>query len=163
MRAPFVAELRLFSFGFAPAGWTECDGRLLDIHEHQPLFSLVGWRYGGDYSTTFGVPALASPPSPFTWCIALEGMLARRAGDHPVDEPFIGEIRMFAGQFAPAGWIVCDGRRLPIEAPHDALYDVIGTTYGGDADGFNVPDLRNQSPAAVTFIIAAAGVPPRRV
>jgi microcystin-dependent protein len=47
-----------------------------------------------------------------------------------------------------------------LEAPNDLLYDVIGTAYGGDSQGFNVPDLRNHAPGAVSYIIAAAGEPP---
>ena len=46
-------------------------------------------------------------------------------------QPYVGEIRMFAGNFAPAGWMFCDGALLPI-AENDILFTVIGTTYGGD-------------------------------
>jgi microcystin-dependent protein len=53
---PFLAEIRIFSFGYAPAGWTECDGRLLPVDAHQPLFSILGWRFGGDGITSFALP-----------------------------------------------------------------------------------------------------------
>lgn len=60
--------------------------------------------------------------------------------------PFIGEIRMFAGNFAPAGWAFCDGASLPI-ATNDTLFTLIGTTYGGDGqESFNLPDLRGRLP-----------------
>lgn len=60
--------------------------------------------------------------------------------------PFIGEIRMFAGSFAPAGWAFCDGTPLPI-SENDALFTLIGTTYGGDGqETFNLPDLRSRVP-----------------
>lgn len=60
--------------------------------------------------------------------------------------PYLGEIRMFAGTFAPVGWALCDGRTLPI-AENDALFALIGTTYGGDGDTtFNLPDLRGRAP-----------------
>jgi microcystin-dependent protein len=59
--------------------------------------------------------------------------------------PYIGEIRMFAGSFAPAGWALCDGSLLPI-SEHDALFSLIGTTYGGDGQvTFALPDLRGRS------------------
>ena len=59
---------------------------------------------------------------------------------------FIGEIRMFAGNFAPAGWAFCDGQLLPI-AENDALFTLIGTTYGGDGEEtFALPDLRGRVP-----------------
>lgn len=61
-------------------------------------------------------------------------------------QPFIGEIRMFAGNFAPAGWRLCDGSLLPI-AENDALFVLIGTTYGGDGENtFALPDLRGRVP-----------------
>lgn len=61
-------------------------------------------------------------------------------------EPYIGEIRMFGGNFAPAGWAFCDGSTLPI-SENDALFTLIGTTYGGDGQAtFNLPDLRSRVP-----------------
>ena len=60
--------------------------------------------------------------------------------------PFIGEIRMFGGNFAPVGWVFCDGSLLPI-SEYDALFALIGTTYGGDGETtFAVPDLRGRLP-----------------
>lgn len=61
-------------------------------------------------------------------------------------EPFIGEIRMFGGNFAPLGWAFCNGQLLAI-AQYDALYALIGTTYGGDGQTtFALPDLRGRIP-----------------
>jgi len=61
-------------------------------------------------------------------------------------QPFIGEIRMFAGSFAPAGWMLCDGATLPI-SENDALFVLIGTTYGGDGEEtFNLPNLQSRVP-----------------
>jgi microcystin-dependent protein len=60
--------------------------------------------------------------------------------------PFIGEIRMFAGNFAPAGWAMCQGQLVPI-SENDALFSLIGTTYGGDGqDTFGLPDLQGRVP-----------------
>lgn len=60
--------------------------------------------------------------------------------------PYIGEIRLFAGTFPPAGWAFCDGQLLPI-AENDALFTLIGTTYGGDGEStFALPDLRSRVP-----------------
>jgi microcystin-dependent protein len=60
--------------------------------------------------------------------------------------PFVGEIRMFAGNFAPAGWAFCDGSLLPVSG-NDALFSLIGTTYGGDGrTTFGLPDLRGRVP-----------------
>ena len=61
-------------------------------------------------------------------------------------QPYVGEIRMFAGSFAPAGWMFCDGTQLPI-SENDILFQLIGTTYGGDGEQtFNLPDLRGRVP-----------------
>ena len=64
----------------------------------------------------------------------------------PPSGPFVGEIRMFAGNFAPAGWMFCDGSQLPI-SENETLFQLIGTTYGGDGQTtFNLPDLRGRVP-----------------
>ena len=61
-------------------------------------------------------------------------------------DSYIGEIRMFAGTYAPDGWAFCDGQLLPI-AEYDTLFTLIGTTYGGDGQvTFAVPDLRGRLP-----------------
>ena len=63
-----------------------------------------------------------------------------------MSEPFIGEIRMFAGPFAPVGWADCNGQVLPI-AGNEALFNLIGTTYGGNGQvTFQLPDLRGRLP-----------------
>jgi microcystin-dependent protein len=61
-------------------------------------------------------------------------------------QPYLGEIRMFAGTFAPQGWFFCDGTLLPI-SQFDTLFALIGTTYGGDGqETFALPDLRGRVP-----------------
>lgn len=60
--------------------------------------------------------------------------------------PYVGEIRLFAGNFAPAGWALCQGQMLSI-ADHDVLFTLIGTIYGGDGQQtFALPDLRGRLP-----------------
>jgi microcystin-dependent protein len=63
-----------------------------------------------------------------------------------MSEPFIGEIQMFAGNFAPRSWALCDGQLLAI-SQNDALFSLLGTTYGGDGrTTFGLPDLRGRIP-----------------
>jgi microcystin-dependent protein len=63
-----------------------------------------------------------------------------------VSSPYIGEIRIFGGSFAPAGWAFCAGQLMPI-SENDALFTLIGTTYGGDGqETFGIPDLRGRVP-----------------
>ena len=227
MSEPLLYEIKIMSFGYAPAGWVMCNGQLLQINEYQELFSLLGTTYGGDGRVNFALPnlqartpihfgnghalgeiggkqahtltiseipththaanaaneaatsnapsntriisqsaganlyAAASNPKtmapaaianvggsqphqnmqPFltlTFCISPQGMLT--------SDPYIGEIRMFAGNFAPFGWMLCDGQLLPI-AENKALHNLIGTTYGGDGiSTFALPDLRGRLP-----------------
>lgn len=63
-----------------------------------------------------------------------------------MSNPFIGEIRMFGGTFAPAGWAMCQGQLMAI-AQNDTLFALIGTTYGGDGqETFGIPDLQGRAP-----------------
>jgi len=61
-------------------------------------------------------------------------------------QPYVGEIRIFAGNFAPAGWMFCEGQLLPI-SEYETLFNLIGTTYGGDGQStFALPDLQGRVP-----------------
>src|SRR5690348_14184417 len=74
-------------------------------------------------------------------------------------QPYVGEIRMFAGNFAPAGWMFCEGQLLPI-SEYETLFNLIGTTYGGDGQStFALPDLRGRLPLhqGSGFILAETG------
>ena len=79
-------------------------------------------------------------------------------------QPYVGEIRMFAGNFAPAGWMLCDGQLLPI-SENETLFQLIGTTYGGDGqETFALPDLQSRipihngkGPDGITYQLAEQG------
>jgi microcystin-dependent protein len=79
-------------------------------------------------------------------------------------QPYVGEIRMFAGNFAPAGWMFCSGQQLPI-SEYDALFQLLGTTYGGDGEStFDLPNLQGRVPihmgtgtAGTTYQLAETG------
>jgi len=74
-------------------------------------------------------------------------------------QPYVGEIRMFGGNFAPAGWMFCEGQLLPI-SENETLFQLIGTTYGGDGQStFALPDLRGRCPIhqGQGFILAETG------
>jgi microcystin-dependent protein len=58
MAEPFLSEIRIMSFNFAPKGWAMCNGQLLPINQNQPLFALLGTTYGGNGQTTFALPNL---------------------------------------------------------------------------------------------------------
>jgi microcystin-dependent protein len=79
-------------------------------------------------------------------------------------QPYVGEIRMFGGNFAIAGWAFCDGSLLPI-SENETLFNLIGTTYGGDGQTtFGLPDLRGrvpvhqgQGPGLSSYVLAQTG------
>jgi microcystin-dependent protein len=74
-------------------------------------------------------------------------------------QPYVGEIRMFAGNFAPAGWAFCEGQTLAI-SENDTLFQLLGTTYGGDGqETFALPDLRGRLPLhqGNGFLLAETG------
>ena len=74
-------------------------------------------------------------------------------------QPYVGEIRMFAGNFAPAQWMFCEGQLLPI-SENETLFQLIGTTYGGDGENtFGLPDLRGRLPIhqGNGFVLAEQG------
>ena len=74
-------------------------------------------------------------------------------------QPYVGEIRMFGGNFAPAGWMFCDGQLLPI-SENETLFNLIGTTYGGDGQStFALPNLQSRVPIhqGNGFILAETG------
>lgn len=80
-------------------------------------------------------------------------------------QPYVGEIRMFAGNFAPAGWMFCSGQLLPI-SENEVLFQLIGTTYGGDGEStFALPNLQSRIPlhmgtssaSGVTYQLAESG------
>ena len=63
-----------------------------------------------------------------------------------MDQPYVGEIRIFAGNFPPNGWMFCEGQTLPINQ-NEVLFQLIGTTYGGDGEQtFNLPNLASRVP-----------------
>ncbi len=74
-------------------------------------------------------------------------------------QPYVGEIRIFAGNFAPAGWMFCEGQLMPI-SENETLFQLIGTTYGGDGQStFALPDLRGRIPIhqGNGFVLAESG------
>lgn len=74
-------------------------------------------------------------------------------------QPYVGEVRIFAGNFAPNGWLFCEGQLLPI-SENEVLFQLIGTTYGGDGEStFALPDLRGRLPLhqGAGFVLAETG------
>ncbi|MFZ1269307.1 MAG: tail fiber protein [Anaerolineae bacterium] len=77
---PFLGQITLFAFNFAPRGWAPCAGQLLPINQNQALFALIGTYFGGDGMRTFALPDLRGkePVSSTQYCIALQGIFPSR-------------------------------------------------------------------------------------
>jgi len=73
---PFIGEIELFPYTFAPMEWLSCEGQLLNVNTYSPLFALIGNQYGGDGRTTFALPnLLGTEPVPnMKYYIALQGI-----------------------------------------------------------------------------------------
>lgn len=78
---PFIGQIKLFPYNFAPRNWAFCEGQILSIVQNTALFSLLGNRFGGDGKTTFALPDLrgAEPLPGNHYCIALTGLYPPRS------------------------------------------------------------------------------------
>jgi microcystin-dependent protein len=103
MASPFVAEIRIFGFNFAPTGWAQCNGQLLPISQNTALFSLLGTFYGGDGKSTFALPNL-------------EGSVPLNAGQSP------GTSDYFLGQISGSQFVTLLTSEMPIHN-HNFLGD----------------------------------------
>ena len=118
-------------------------------HQHTlpPSSDLTGLTGGG------GEHENVQPSLALNYIVALTGVYPSRNSESDalpaslgIGDPFVGEISLFAGNFAPRGWALCDGQLLAISS-NDALFSIFGTTYGGDGrTTFGLPDLRGRIP-----------------
>ncbi len=148
----YIGSIGLFPNSKVPGGWTLCDGRELKIQLNAPLFSLLSSTYGGDGSHTFALPNLIE-----------EGMMldirmsyyiySRDDGIYPIREGgrdfpdgyYLGEISMFAFNFSPGTFRLCNGEILNIQENQE-LYSLIDTRFGGDGKKtFALPNLKDAS------------------
>ena len=77
---PFLGQIELFPYNFAPKGWLACTGQLVPINQNQALFALLGTQFGGDGRVTFGLPNLQgkAPAGGLQYCIAIMGVFPSR-------------------------------------------------------------------------------------
>lgn len=178
MSDPFIGQIMQVGFNFAPRGWAMCDGQILSINDHQALFSLLGTAYGGNGSTTFGLPDLRGR-------VALHqgngsGLTNRLMGEksgaenqtlveaqlpsHTHSRQFVDAPASSQNQsFYPAAPTVA-GR--PVDAyidPEDVVSsDVMSSGYGVANTGGQQPISVMQPYTTVNFIIALQGIYPSR-
>lgn len=77
---PFIGQIELFPYSYAPVGWMQCQGQMINVQQNQALFSLLGVKFGGNGSTTFGIPNLigAEPIPGMAYYIATMGLYPMR-------------------------------------------------------------------------------------
>jgi microcystin-dependent protein len=165
MAEPFLGEIRIMSFNFAPKGWAQCNGQTLPIAQNQALYALLGTTYGGNGQTTFGLPDLRGRApihrgAGFT--------IGERAGEEshsvsisemPMHTHFGVASAAAANAASPAGNRWADGGKAIYAASQDAsaaAMDVtLVSTVGGSQAHTNMPPY-----LTLNFCIAVAGIFP---
>lgn len=169
---PFVGEVRVFGFDFAPRGWATCDGQLLPISQNTALFSLLGTNYGGDGRSTFGLPDLRGR-APMMWGQGpgLTMRMIGEAGGSPTatltEAQIPAHTHTLAAASADGNSGDPDGRYLAVTSggtpfsgstPNGSLATQAMTVAGG-----NQPHDNMQPHLLVTYCIALQGIfPPRQ-
>lgn len=170
MSEPFLADIRIFGFNFAPRGWATCDGQLLPINQNQALFALIGTFYGGDGRTTFALPDLRGRAAIHfgpgytqgqkggeeTHALSVREMPLHGHGAQATSQTPAGTTQE-GGLLAPTG----GGRRpiTPYGAPASPTPLVAGTIGN---QGASQPHQNMQPYQVLNFCIALQGVFPSR-
>jgi microcystin-dependent protein len=173
MSDPYVAEIRIVGFNFAPTGWALCNGQLMSISQNTALFSLLGTTYGGDGKTTFGLPNLqgCAPIHQGQGAGLTDRVLGELGGspsvtllqsEIPAHTHSVGANAGGGNQTSPAGQVWSS---LPGRTPPNLFASASNTTMSPQAfaiAGSSQPH-NNRSPYVVlNFIIAMQGVYPPR-
>lgn len=152
-----TAMVRTLAADYAEFGAPLCQGQIVPVSANLELFSVILNHYGGDGQSDFALPDLrgrAAVGGPIgqsgplglgmTWMIAANANPDGPAGFYPA----LGALALFAGSYAPPGWLVCDGSQLPIES-NLPLYNLLGQTFGGAGGSFALPNLVGRAPVGV--------------
>jgi microcystin-dependent protein len=177
MSDPFVAEIRIVGFNFAPTGWAVCNGQLMPISQNTALFSLLGTTYGGDGKTTFALPDLqGSAPMHWGQGAGLSQRFIGETGGSDFVTLLTSEMPVHAHTFANASqattaagglqdptnniWSQLSGRSAPPLYSSASDTSMSPLAYGGA--GSNLPHNNMQPYLTLNFVIALQGIfPPR--
>ena len=172
MADPFLGEIKMVSFAFAPRGWGFCNGQILPIAQNQALFSLLGTTYGGDGITTFAVPNLqnrAAIHAGFS-----PGGSPRDLGEvggtpsHTLVAAEIGHAHAIrasvnqASSASPADKVLAAKRRGGKDIFHTAANVTLSPLSMSGGPGSTQPHENRQPFLGITFVIALVGVFPSR-
>jgi microcystin-dependent protein len=154
-----IGEIRAFAGRFAPGQWMHCNGSNLEVTKNPALFSVLQRRFCKEklynsiskkieedrFPSQFQIPHLApitesdGGESPIHYIICVNGIYPFPEWQSD-DEAIVGQIRLFAGESIPGGWMSCDGNKLSAEQ-YSKLFDVIGYRFGGGNGEFHIPSL----------------------
>jgi microcystin-dependent protein len=174
MADPFVAEIRIFPFNFAPTGWAFCDGQLLPLSQNTALFSLLGTTYGGDGKSTFALPNLqgCAPMHPGQGAGLSERVLGQFSGVESVtllesEIPLHAHTMMSANPIVPGDTNVPTGNAIAKSAGGAVYLTPPQTTVNLSPEalspaGSDFPHNNMQPYLTLTFCIALQGVFPAR-
>jgi len=144
MSDAFVAEIRIFSFNFAPTGWATCDGQLLPISQNTALFSLLGTTYGGDGKSTFALPDI-------------QGNVPMHRGQGP------GLSQRFLGEMSGSETVTLLQTEIPVHTHQMSVSSQLGLENHPQnqrfamGDGVNMYAPQNSLAAMSPFALAVAG------
>lgn len=166
MSTPFLGQIQIFSFSFAPRGWATCDGQLLPIAQNQALFSLLGTTYGGNGTTNFALPDLRGRV-PIHWGNGFNGntTLGERAG--------VEAVTLLVGQLPPHNHFAIASNQAPsVGSPQGNDWAASGpATYAAVANsamsplantGGTQPHSNMQPSLVLNICIALQGIFPSR-
>jgi microcystin-dependent protein len=169
MATPYLSEIRLVSFSFAPKGWALCNGQTLPINQNQALFSLIGTTYGGNGITTFSLPNLqgrvpvhmGSDPKGVSYIIGQAGgqtEVTLTTAEMPAHSHRARADSSAASRSSPAGNAWADSASNPYSASANATMEPSIVAEAGDGQPHN-----NMPPYLVlNFVIALVGIFPSR-
>lgn len=157
----YLGQIRRIASANCPAGYAETDGRLLNINEHQALFALIGWIFGGNGRDTFALPKIAADTPGVRNCLALKGLFPSREG-YSLTSPYMGSLLVVPYGFGfgcPGGSTWADGKKLD-SRENPALYVLVG---GGKPYGwYPIPDLRQFAQRDIKYCLVTDGLFPVR-
>lgn len=164
MAEPFLSEIRIMSFNFAPSGWALCNGQLLPINQNQALFSLLGTTFGGDGRTNFALPDLRGR-TPIH--VGNGHILGERGGEQahtlsiaemPTHTHMMNATSSTGNQIIPPGNLLAVTASQLYHSPDSALVALAGDSVANT--GGSQPHLNMQPFMTLSFCIALQGIYP---
>ncbi|XAH23522.1 tail fiber protein [Xylophilus sp. GW821-FHT01B05] len=163
MSQPYLGEIRIVSFDFAPRGWALCNGQLMPINQNQALFSLMSTRYGGDGTTNFQLPDLRGRMPMHQGSGFVQGKSGGEerhtltVGEMPGHNHLLMGTSATGRATAPAGNVLAAARGHYAEGAGVALDAQSVSSTGGNQSHDNMPPY-----LALNFVVALAGIFPSR-